>query len=230
MGELMRRTGVSRATVYHYLDIGLLPAPERPNLRMAYYDPSCVERVRVIRELQERRFMPLHAIRRVLEDGGVAGVRSVDDLVLASMHTEGGRSRGGISREALLELHPVGGEVLDSLASAGLLASSEGPFCADEVAVVAEVRQMRQAGLDEGLGFSVDQMALYPAALQTLIDLEFATFNERVLGAVPSDRAADMANVAVEASSKLLAALHRRLLRERLKALVDRTEEPETDP
>ncbi len=225
----MRGTGVSRATIYHYLDVGLLPQPERPNLRMAYYDPDCIDRVNVIRRLKEQRFMPLEAIRRVLDDGGVAGLRAVDSRLLDALGDgDTQHSEEPLCAEALLDRHPVDAGVLESLAGAGLLGSAEGPFSADEVSVVAAVHEMRRAGLDEGLGFSVDQLSLYPAALRSLIDLEFAVFNERVLGAVSPERASAMAKVAVEATSELLAALHRRLLRERLEGLAAGADDTES--
>ncbi len=67
IGELMSRTGVTRATVHHYADLGLLPLAARPNRRMAYYDPACVERIELIQDLQSKRFLPLSVIKRILD-------------------------------------------------------------------------------------------------------------------------------------------------------------------
>ena len=35
---------------------------------MAYYPPDFVERIRLIKQLQEERFMPLRVIKRMLDD------------------------------------------------------------------------------------------------------------------------------------------------------------------
>jgi DNA-binding transcriptional MerR regulator len=66
IGELVRKSGVSRATIQHYLNEGLLPRPRKAGQTMAWYDASTVERVRLIKELQ-RRHLPLQAIRPLLE-------------------------------------------------------------------------------------------------------------------------------------------------------------------
>ena len=67
ISELAERSGVPVATVRHYLREGLLPEPVKTSRNMAYYPPEFVERIRVIKQLQEERFMPLRLIRDLLE-------------------------------------------------------------------------------------------------------------------------------------------------------------------
>ena len=67
MSELADASGVSAGTIKHYLREGLLPEPVRTSRNMAYYPPEFVERIRVIKQLQEERFMPLKVIREVLD-------------------------------------------------------------------------------------------------------------------------------------------------------------------
>jgi DNA-binding transcriptional MerR regulator len=68
MSELAEASGVSAGTIKHYLREGLLPEPVRTSRNMAYYPPEFVERVRLIKRLQEQRFMPLKVIKRMLRD------------------------------------------------------------------------------------------------------------------------------------------------------------------
>ena len=67
MRELAEASGVSAGTIKHYLREGLLPEPVRTSRNMAYYPPEFVERIRLIKQLQEERFMPLKHIKAVLE-------------------------------------------------------------------------------------------------------------------------------------------------------------------
>src|SRR5438093_6810747 len=67
ISELAERSGVPVATVRHYLREGLLPEPVKTSRNMAYYPPEFVERIRVIKQLQEDRFMPLRVIRDLLD-------------------------------------------------------------------------------------------------------------------------------------------------------------------
>nr|MBA3359144.1 MerR family transcriptional regulator [Thermoleophilaceae bacterium] len=67
MRELAQQSGVSAGTIKHYLREGLLPDPVRTSRNMAWYPPEFVERIRLIKQLQEERFMPLRAIKTVLD-------------------------------------------------------------------------------------------------------------------------------------------------------------------
>jgi DNA-binding transcriptional MerR regulator len=70
ISELAERSGVSVATIKHYLREGLLGDDDdvlRTSRNMAYYPVQFVERVRLIKRLQEERFMPLRVIREVLD-------------------------------------------------------------------------------------------------------------------------------------------------------------------
>ena len=73
MGELAEASGVPAATIKHYLREGLLPEPVKTSRNMAYYPPEFVERIRLIKQLQEERFMPLRAIKSVLDEDPAAG-------------------------------------------------------------------------------------------------------------------------------------------------------------
>ena len=68
MSELAEASGVSAGTIKHYLREGLLPEPVKTSRNMSYYTPDFVERIRLIKKLQEERFMPLKAIRLVFEE------------------------------------------------------------------------------------------------------------------------------------------------------------------
>ena len=68
MQELAERSGVSAGTIKHYLREGLLPEPMRTSRNMAYYPEEFVERIRLIKRLQEERFMPLKLIRQVIDE------------------------------------------------------------------------------------------------------------------------------------------------------------------
>ena len=66
MNELAKATGVPKSTILYYLREGLLPPPEKTSSNMSYYDPSCVDRIRRIRQLQTRHRFSLGEIRQLL--------------------------------------------------------------------------------------------------------------------------------------------------------------------
>jgi len=69
ISELAERSGVSAGTIKHYLREGLLGGEDevvRTSRNMAYYPPGFVERIQLIKRLQEERFMPLRVIRELM--------------------------------------------------------------------------------------------------------------------------------------------------------------------
>jgi DNA-binding transcriptional MerR regulator len=210
--QLVARTGVTAPTVHHYIALGILPEPERPHRRMAYYDPACVARIAQIKALQTERFLPLGVIKKLLDDAGSERLREADLTLLHGMDVADRRE----PRQEVLRRYPLSDPVVKALVRQGLLSAGGKPFTVDEVAIVGAVHAMRQAGMDGRMGFSVDQLGFYPMILAKLIDLEFATFNEKVLGRVPPDEQVRLATASIDASSKLLTALHYRMVRERL--------------
>ena len=69
ISELAKRADVSIPTIKHYLKEGLIPRPIKTGRTMSYYDESCVDRVRLIKRLQNERFLPLYVIKQILESG-----------------------------------------------------------------------------------------------------------------------------------------------------------------
>jgi len=208
--QIVRQAGVTPATVHHYIALGLLPTPERPHRRMAFYDPACVERIAQIKALQ-KRFLPLSVIKKLLHNGGATRLREADARLLEQMDLVDVPE----TREGVLRRYPVGEQTFDQLVRQGLI-SAAAMLSADEVAIVAAVHAMREAGMDERMGFSAEQLGFYRRILDELIDAEFATFNEKVLGRVAPEEEVRLATASIGASTNLMTALHRRIVRERL--------------
>src|SRR5581483_4912065 len=81
MSELAERSGVSAATIKHYLREGLLGTDEevvRTSRNMAYYPLDFVDRVRLIKRLQEERYMPLKVIRELIERDPERAARMIE--------------------------------------------------------------------------------------------------------------------------------------------------------
>lgn len=219
--ELARRAGVTRATIHHYTALGLLPPPRKPAPRRAYYPAAHVERIRLVKELQRDRFVPLRVARELLhERRGARELRSVAAQALERLRA--GAPGRALTRAELLRRFPVGPRVLDALESAGIVGPArDGRYDAGDADLLACVLAMRRAGLDERLGFEPAAMRMYRDACDRLLDAEAKLFNPRVLGRLPPARAARLAATAATEVSRLLAALHRKLLRGRLRAVAE---------
>jgi DNA-binding transcriptional MerR regulator len=67
MADLCRLTGMPRQAIHFYIREGLIPAGHKTGRNNARYGDVHVERIRIVRQLQNERFMPLKAIRAVLD-------------------------------------------------------------------------------------------------------------------------------------------------------------------
>ena len=68
VSELVRRAGVPRSTVHHYVKQRLLPPPRRAAGNRFLYDDGHVRTLRLIRVLRQKRRLSLAEIRRILPE------------------------------------------------------------------------------------------------------------------------------------------------------------------
>jgi DNA-binding transcriptional MerR regulator len=119
IGEIAKRSGVRASTVRYYVQEGLLPRPEKANEKMAYYDEGCIERLRIIQELQEKRYFPLYLIKNILRrmDEGISlteaqtvecAVFGSDDLTGALVERKAYLAATGISDKELKQAESIG--------------------------------------------------------------------------------------------------------------------------
>ena len=67
MKDLCRETGLERQAIHFYISEGLLPPGEKTGRNMAWYSDEHLERLHLIKKLQHERFLPLKAIRAVID-------------------------------------------------------------------------------------------------------------------------------------------------------------------
>src|ERR1700736_5539403 len=191
MSELAERSGVSAGTIKHYLREGLLPEPVRTSRNMAYYPPEFVERIGLIKRLQEERFIPLKLIKRMLEedlDRARALVELEDRIIERALAA---RDERRLSAAELRRRYDLPQNVLDRLAELGVLTPNTRGYDADDVQIIEAIGRFRAGGSDEALGFTVYDTLRYREALEPLVTEEVRTLLDR-LAEVDVDRAADI--------------------------------------
>ena len=212
MQELAELAGVSPATIKHYLREGLLPEPIRTSRNMAWYPREFVERIRLIKRLQEQRFMPLKLIRRMLEEDPerIAAMIELEDRILELAATVG--EPGRLSAAEARRRYGVPAEVLDRLAEIGVLTPGPRGYEADDVKIIEAIGRFRAGGYDEALGFTVYDTLRSREALEPLVAEEVRVLLDRLAGHVSSDRAAEIIRAGAEPLRELIGAMHSKLL------------------
>ena len=228
MGELAEAAGVSAGTIKHYLREGLLPEPVKTSRNMAWYPREFVERVQLIKQLQEERFLPLKVIKDLLDQGGdVAGgaerlraLIELEDRVLEralSVQDARGLSARGVHRR-----YGLPPEALERLEKLGVLTprlrNGSKRYGPDDVQIIEAVERMRASGYSEALGFTVHDTMIYKRHLEEMVREEVDVMMERVAGEMDTEAAADLLERAVEPMRDLVAALRAKLLVAELQA------------
>ena len=213
ISQLAERSGVSAGTIKHYLREGLLEGDVvKTSRNMAWYPPEFVERVQLIKRLQEERFMPLRAIRDVLEDDPERAARLVEleDRILE--RALNAREAQRVSAAEVRRRYDVPANVLDRLAELSVLTPSSRGYEPDDVAIIAAISRFRAGGYDEALGFTVFDTLRYRDALAPLVGEEVRTLLERLAGEVEPDRAAEIITSGAEPLRELIGAMHSKML------------------
>jgi DNA-binding transcriptional MerR regulator len=215
MGELAEASGVSAGTIKHYLREGLLPEPVKTSRNMAYYPPEFVDRIHLIKQLQEDRFMPLKLIKSVLEEDPerAKALVELEDRIL-DRALQGEQKR--ISAAELRRRYDVPQEVLDRLAELEVVTPNSRGFSPSEARIVEAISRFRAGGYDERIGFTVYDTLLYKRTLEQLVSEEVSVLMERLAGEMQPDRAVELIEAGIEPLHDLIAALHQKLLVEEL--------------
>jgi DNA-binding transcriptional MerR regulator len=193
MSELADASGVSAATIKHYLREGLLGRDGeivRTSRNMAYYPPEFVERIRRIKRLQGERFLPLRLIKGLLDEQG----------------------GGPLPRAVVAERFAMPANVLDRLEEIGVLTPGPAGYDPDDVKIIEAIARFREGGYDEAIGFTVYDTLRYRKALQPLVEEEVRVLLERLTGDVEPDAAVGLIRSGREPLRDLIGAMHSKLL------------------
>jgi DNA-binding transcriptional MerR regulator len=228
MKDLEARTGVSREAIHFYLREGLLPEPMRPKRNVAHYSQEHVIRIKVIKRLQEERFLPLGVIKTMLDDADFGSASTADDLAsfessfltllngdapsadqsLAEVVAQSGLCEAELTELAdlgVIEIkHPQGEPVLDYR----------------DVAIVERWGRLRALGFSEESGYDASVLKRYEDTIKQLADAEVDEFLE-AFGHTSTDEAADLATRGIEVVNEILTRLHTRALTRRLSERVE---------
>ena len=211
MGELAEASGVPAPTIKHYLREGLLPEPVKTSRNMAYYPPEFVDRIRLIKRLQEERFMPLKAIKGVLDEGTdrAEALLALEDQIL-DRALAGEKTR--ISATDVRKRYGVPKEVLDRLAEIGVLTPNSRGYSPSDVTIIEAISRFRAGGYDEQIGFTVYDTLRYKKALEALVREEVDMVMNRLAGEVSPERVVEMLETGAQPLKDLIASLHTKLL------------------
>jgi DNA-binding transcriptional MerR regulator len=218
MKELENRTGVGRETIRYYIREGLLPEPQKPTQTIAHYSEAHVERIRLIKTLQDEQFLPLKEIRSILEDADRGREGALDLLGLefrlaarTGMHKRRRRLVIDVLHETKLNL-----KELEDLKNDGLidfLDDEEGRWLSgQDIEIVEQWVNLKRSGYSEQLGYSVQDLRRYKEAALKVAAIEVEEFFDRVSGKSTAEEASVLGADGLAYGEKLYSILHRKFV------------------
>lgn len=216
MKDLCERTGLDRQAIHFYVKQGLLPPGKKTGRNMAWYSEAHVERLLLIKKLQHERFLPLKAIKAMLdnreEDFAPAQQRFLVRLKgLVAGDGAPDERRRLLPAARVLERSGVSQRDLDEAIELGMVVGTE----VDGELHVAEADawmidlfgQMRKLGFTRDLGFTVRDVQFYEEAMLRLFREEIRLLSRR-LSHLPPDEVAPMIEKALPIVHTFLTRYH----------------------
>ncbi len=211
MSELAEASGVSAATIKHYLREGLLPEPVKTSRNMAYYPPEFVERIRLIKQLQEERYMPLKVIKELLDEDPERAHQLIElgDRLLE--HARAGEEKR-VSAAEVRERYEIPQDALDRLAELDVLTPTDEGYSPTDLRIIAAIGRFRAGGYDDSIGFTVYDTLRYKKAMGELAKEEVDVLMDRLAGEMDAERAIALIESGVEPLNELMSALRTKQL------------------
>jgi DNA-binding transcriptional MerR regulator len=225
MRDLCRITGMPRQAIHFYIQQGLVPPGRKTGRNTARYGEGHVERIRVVKQLQNERFMPLRAIRAVLDGKDEAFTPEQRGMLLdvkqrlsTSLLARPRAKAASVDARALLARHGLEQSDLDDLVEAGVLDVTEGPrgkllVAAGEAWAIELYAELRRAGFTRDLGFDARLLRIYERSVTALFEREKKILTRR-LAKLPPERVAPMLEKAIPLVHQFFARYHSKKVRE----------------
>ncbi len=220
MRDLTRETGLSRETIHFYITQGLLPPGAKTGRNTAEYGAEHLARLQRIRELQAKHFLPLRAIKALLEDElATENLTPEQEGLLARVRaTIPDFGRGGAGPVALADAAGdlTSADDVEELREAGIIEVSGLGAAAHVSAEDAEILRAwaaaRAVGLTPELGFQPSDIAIYDSAIRRLVREEVKRFS-RAFADRPTSEAIEAIATLLPVIERLLTVMHTKHIR-----------------
>lgn len=219
IGELAAASDLPVSTVRHYAREGLLGEPLKTSRNMAYYPPQALQRIALVKSLQEELFLPLKVIGMLLQAFDELDPED-EELVLEvrarllDHHRERLPDVAGVPEATVRRLH-LTGEELGALAEEGVVTPTErdGAKVYDELdyRILKALSDVRGIGMTPDLA-TVHDLGLYVGALRQLAHVEARLFAKRIGKGRDAGQVVELIRQAIPAVNEVMAALHHKLL------------------
>lgn len=226
IGELVQRTKVTKETVHYYIREGLLPKPRKRGRNIADYDNAYIERIQMIKELQDRYFLPLAIIKNILKNQKRTAegesllrlrkeyFRPVDQLLPQEVEGE----------ESFLKATGLGPKWLAKMEEWGIISpelkSGRKMYSQDDITLGRLVVEMDQVGIGVKDGFQAEALRHYRDLFREIVVMSHKYYFEAALGKLSPEEFSKRVVQGREIMSTFFYHLYRKLSREEYRRIL----------
>ncbi len=217
--ELIQQTGVPKQTIHYYLRCGLLPKPRPLGPNSAEYHQGHIDRIRLIKELQQNYYLPLAVIKKILKKHK----RRPDSQTLLKLKVDYFRPldrllAGDVRGEAaFLEATGLRPGPLQKYEQWGLitpeLVGGEKVYSHDDRVVGKIIAQYRDIGLTPDQGFEPDFLKRLVEELERIVAADVTRFFGTAAKSMPTEEISEVARLAREVTALFYYHLYHKLAR-----------------
>lgn len=224
MKDLCAATGLERQAIHFYIQQGLLPPGKKTGRNMAWYSDGHVQRLQLIKKLQHERFLPLKAIKAIL-DGREESFAPEQHQFLARVRDRlapelvSGEPRNTfVAADEVCQRAGVERRDIEEAVDQGMLGAERTEdgglrIAEDDIWMIETFGEMRRLGFTRELGFTVADVAFYEEAMSRLFREEMRLLSRR-LSHLPADEAAPMIERALPVIHTFLTRYHAQRVRD----------------
>ena len=225
MKDLCAETGLPRQAIHFYIHEGLLPPGTKTGRNMALYGPEHVERLKLIKKLQHERFLPLKAIKALIEgreEHFAPEQRNVMlDVKQRLAHGQLVRPDGApavtVRADDVCTRADVPRSDLDHAIEIGLIGAREDEsgttvIAADDAWLLEAWGELRRLGFADDLGLKIDDLTLVQEVVDELFNREAVLLASRI-DRISPERAAAMIERALPIIHHFVTGLHVKKIR-----------------
>lgn len=226
IGDLAQRTRITKETIHYYIREGLLPKPRKLGRNSAEYDEGFVERLRLIKELQDLYFLPLAVIKNILRNRKKSSegqsflrlqreyFRPIDRLLPAEASGEEAFARAtGLGRKWLAKMEEWG--IISPEVRKGKKVYSQ-----DDITIGKLVLEMDKTGIGVRNGFNPEALKHYRDMFREIVVVSHKYYLEGALGKISPEEFSKRIVQGREVLSLFFYHLYRKLSREEYKRIL----------
>jgi DNA-binding transcriptional MerR regulator len=219
MKELSAAAGVNKGAILFYIKEGLISKPIKKHANSVLYTEEHLNDIRLIKELQAKRFLPLSVIKEVMKGG--KGNLTVDEIKTLSeidgklyQNLNESLFVGKITAKQLSKQTGLSLKDLASMESIGLIhpiRKGRRKYYGEDAIRLAECyTKAKKAGFTKKLGFDIELIKVYKEMIDRLVEEEAKILTSRVSGKITPETIAKMIGEAIPILNTIIGIVHKK--------------------